>query len=182
MKQIYILRHANWNLDNGRLTDEGKQKCLGLKDKLLERCEFNKLRCFDIIISSDFNRTKETARLLTGLKPKIDKRAGILKLTKEQNKQITELRQRHPLGVVGVIFSIPELTNPLKQAGQNLIKLINEILAKLPKNGNALIISHDGTMISAEKILRKETFASVHKTYYGLEGFIVDEKFHIKKF
>jgi broad specificity phosphatase PhoE len=173
MRQVYVLRHANWNLNKDSLTDEGKQKCLDLKEKLGN---------FDIVISSNFDRNKETAKLLTGKKPQVDERAGILKLTDAQNQKITELRQKHPFGVAGAIFSIPELIEPVKKAGQNLIELIKEISSKLPKNGRALIISHDGTMVSAEKILKKDTFASIEKTYYELEGFIIDSNLQMKQF
>ena len=173
MRQVFVLRHANWNLDKGGLTDEGKQKCLDLREKLGN---------FDIVIASNFDRNKETAKLLTGVKPQVDERAGILKLTKEQNDKITELRQKHPLGVAGAIFGIPELIKPVKEAGKNLIKLVKKVLSELPENGRALIISHDGTMISAEKILKKDTFVSIEKTYYELEGFILDDNLQIKEF
>lgn len=173
MREVSVLRHANWNFDKDNLTDEGKQKCLGLRKKLGN---------FDIVIASNFDRNKETAKLLTGINPNVDERAGILKLTKEQNDKITELRQKHPLGVVGVIFSIPELIKPVRKAGQNLIELIKEIISKLPENGRALIISHDGTMVSAEKILKKDTFASIERTYYELEGFIIDSNLQMKEF
>lgn len=172
MRQVFVLRHANWDLDKGSLTDEGKQKCLGL---------LKKLGNFDIVIASNFDRNKETAKLLTGVKPKVDERAGILKLTKEQNDKVTELRQKHPFGVAGAIFSIPELNKSVKEAGQNLIGLIKEILSKLPKNGRALIISHDGTMVAAEKILKKDTFALIERTYYELEGFILDDNLQMKE-
>ncbi len=173
MRQVFVLRHANWNLDKDGLIDEGKQKCLDLKKKFGN---------FDIVISSNFDRNKETAKLLTGKEPQVDARAGILKLTDEQNQKITELRQKHPLGIAGAIFSVPELIQPVKEAGQNLIDLIKEVISKLPENGRALIISHDGTMVSAEKILKKDTFASIERTYYELEGFILDDNLHMKEF
>jgi len=173
MKKVYVLRHANWNLDKDELSEGGKQKCLDLKKKLGN---------FDIVISSNFNRNKETAKLLIGKEPQVDERAGILKLTEEQNKKIMELRQKHSLGVAGAIFSIPELIGPVKEAGQNIIELIKEVLLKLPEKGKALIISHDGTMVSAEKILKKDAFASIEKTYYELEGFIIDDNLQVKKF
>lgn len=173
MREVYVLRHANWNLNRDSLTGEGKQKCLDLKEKLGK---------FDIVISSNFDRNKETAKLLTGVEPKVDERAGILKLTEEQNNKITELRQKHPFGVAGAILSIPELIEPVKKAGKNLIELIKEAVSKLPENGRALIISHDGTMVSAEKILKKDTFASIGKTYSELEGFSLDDNLQVKEF
>ena len=86
MRKVYVLRHANWNLDKDSLTDEGKQKCLDLKERLGN---------FDIVIASNFDRNKETAKLLTGKTSQIDGRAGILKLTEEQNQRINELKEHH---------------------------------------------------------------------------------------
>ena len=59
---------------------------------------------------------------------------------------------------------------------------IKEVLSKLPKDERALIISHDGTMVSAEKIMKKDTFASIERTYYELEGFVIDSNLQMKEF
>ncbi len=167
MKRLYILRHANWDLEKDRLTDEGKQKCLDLQKKLGN---------FDNIISSPFERSQETAKLLTSRNPRIEEKAGILQLTNEQNERITELRQKHPLGVAGAIFTLPELRESIIKAGQDLMQLIQEIIIELPQNGKALIISHDGTMVAAEKIIKNESFTSIEKTYHELEGFVINEQ------
>jgi len=171
MKQIYVLRHANWNLEKDDLTKEGKQKCADMRDKL---------PAFDFVISSSFQRNIQTTTLL-GKEPEVDKRAGVLNLTDEQNKHITQLRKTHNLGVVGAIFDTPELIDPVKKAGELLIQLIKETISKLPPNGKALIISHDGTMISAEMLLQKN-FTKPIKTYDELEGYIVDEQLHTHPF
>lgn len=173
MRQVWVLRHANRNIGEDTLTEEGRKKCVDLKERIVS---------FDIIISSPFDRTKETARLLTGVESSVDERAGTLTLTKEQNDKITVLRKEHPLGVAGAIFSIPELIESVKEAGQHLSDLIRETIQKLPMNGKALIISHDGTMVSAEKILKKESFATLEKTYNELEGFVIDENLKISSF
>mgnify|MGYP001619559525 FL=1 len=93
-----------------------------------------------------------------------------------------ELRKIHPLGVAGAIFSLPELHEPVMEAGKRLLSLITETLQALPENGKALIVSHDGTMVAAEKIIKKELFSSLEKTYRELEGFTVDEKLNLEEF
>jgi broad specificity phosphatase PhoE len=173
VKQIYVLRHANWDLDKDSLTEEGKRACLALRKKLGK---------FDIIICSNFARNKETAKLLSGALPEVDVRAGILNLTEEQNKKISELRKKHPLGVAGAIFSCPELIVPVRKAGEKLIMLVKELLAALPENGKTLIVSHDGTMVSAEKILKNESFSNIERTYSELEGFVIDEFLNVEYF
>ena len=173
MKEVLILRHADWDTKTGSLTKNGKQHCQ-------ER--HGKIGTFTRIIASPFDRTQETARLLTDGTPRIDERAGILCMTKAQEKHIEKLRGIHPLGVAGVIFSVPELLPPVQQAGEKLVSLIKETLAELPKNGRALIISHDGTMIAAEKILKKKSFTLLDKTYRGLDGYIVDEQLRVHDF
>jgi len=170
MKQVYVIRHANWDLQNDKLTAETSQKCLEFKKRLGD---------FDLVFSSNFGRAIETARLLSGKEPVIDNRAGILKMSDETAKKITALRQNHPLGVVGVLFSFSENIEALQNVGSGLCSLIKEVFLKLPKNGKALVVSHDGTMVSCEKILKNESFASVDKTYGGLEGFLVDEQMKI---
>lgn len=170
MKQVYVIRHANWDLSNDKLTDEGTQKCLDIK---------NIIGDFDIVCSSNFGRTIETAKLLSGNIPAIEDRASILKMSDELNSKVAELRKTHPLGVVGALFSFPELQSALMEAGNNLFSLIKEIISKLPIGGVALIVSHDGTMISCEKIINDDTFSGADKTYGELEGFIIDEEFNI---
>lgn len=172
-KQVYVLRHANWNLERDGLTEEGRRACLTLR---------NKLGKFDAVICSDFSRNKETAKLLSGSTPKVDVRAGILKLTEKQNKMLSELRKTHPLGVAGAIFSSPELIAPVRKAGEKVVTLVKEILAALPENGKALVVSHDGTMVSAEKILKNESFDNLERTYFELEGFVINECLNLEYF
>jgi broad specificity phosphatase PhoE len=173
MKEIYVLRHANWDGNQDKLIEEGQKKCLSLKQKLCN---------FDIVVASNRQRSEDTAKLLTGSDPEIDRRAGVLKTSPEQHEKIKQLRTNNPYGAAGAIFSIPELIKPVKIAGRNLIELVKEILSKLPKNGKALIISHDGTMVSAEKILKKGTFDKIDKTYHELEGYIINENLELKEY
>lgn len=173
MKEIVILRHGDWDLTNDKLTDDGSKKTSSMKSA------FDNLF---LVYSSPFGRAKETAKLLSGKTPIIDHRAGVLKTTKEQAQKVNELRKTHPLGVAGAIFSLPELRESVKDAGNQLIELIKEILNKLSAGQQALIVSHDGTMVSAEKLLRNEPFNNLEKTYSSLQGYTIDENLNIHEF
>lgn len=171
MKKVYVLRHANRDFGKDSLNEEGKQKALQLK---------NKFNHFDLVFSSPFERCKQTANLLTDKEPKVDERAGILEISDEQKKKITDLRKSHPFGVAGAILSLEELHESARKAGQKLLDLVKEVLSKLPEDGKGLIISHDGTMVTMEKILKEETFSQLNKTYHELEGFVVDEQLRLE--
>lgn len=173
MKKVYVLRHANWNLEKGELTAEAAEKTKLVADKL---------PAFDFIVSSPTKRAIETAVLLSRKKFTTDKRAATMEVTEEQSKKIAELRIDNPYGAVGAIFEIPELIEPLQNIGQELVGLIRESLSKCPDGKNVLIISHDGTMVAAEKILENKDFLSAGKTFGEIEGFKIDEKFNIEQF
>lgn len=166
MKYIQIRRHAPKHAE-GHLTGEGKKLAESVKKKL---------PTFDIIISSDKPRAVETAKLLTGVNPQIDKRAGTPAFTLEQEKELHNLGEKHLFGIAGVIFDNPIYRKMIKKQGEKLAELIKETLIKLPENGCALIISHDGVMVSAEKILKHASFESAGKTFKPLEGFQMNEK------
>lgn len=166
MKEVLVLRHANWNLVDDKLTDESRKKCRELKPML---------GLFNIVLSSPAGRTQETAELLSGQKPKIDERAAILKSPPELSAKVQELRKTHPFGVAGAIISIPELREPLRRQGEALKSLLVETLNSMEDNERALIVSHDGTMVALEKVLTSTPFDQIDHTYAELEGFRVDE-------
>ncbi|PIY71584.1 hypothetical protein COY87_05350 [Candidatus Roizmanbacteria bacterium CG_4_10_14_0_8_um_filter_33_9] len=166
MKYIQVRRHAPKHAE-GHLTDEGKQ----MVDKVR-----NKLPQFTLIISSNKPRAIETAKLLTGKEPIIDKRAGTPAFSLDIEQTLHVEGQNHPFGIAGVIFDNPEYRVMIKKQGEKLAELIAETLLKLPENGTALIISHDGVMVATEKVLRKAMFDKASKTFKPLEGFQIDEK------
>ena len=173
MRKIYIIRHADWDLKEDNLVATGIEK-----SKLLSQT----LPKFYKSFSSDFVRTQKTAEILSKYEPITDPRAGILYMTEEQNKKIARLRKTNKLGVVGAIFETPELLGPLEKAGRKLLALIKEVINEMPSDSNALIVTHDGTMVAAEKILNNESFESAQKTYLELEGFVIDENLHMTGF
>jgi len=173
MKQIYVLRHTKWDEINLEISQSGLDKIKALKPQLPK---------FSIIKSSPVKRTVETARLLTDQNPTIDKRASIIKCSKDQQREILSRRKNNPAGTFGAIMSIPELIEPLKNRSKELVLLIKETLAKLNENENALIISHDAIILGAKKILTNLPFIVANEKYEELNGFIINEKLQITDF
>ncbi len=165
MKQVHIRRHAPKH-STGGLTYEGKKLAKEFKSKIGR---------YDLIVSSDKPRAIETAILITGMEPVIDKRAGTPPFTSEQERQLHELGQNHPYGIAGVILDNPEYRVMIKVKGESLGNLIKETLKKLPKEGKALIISHDGVMVTAERLLKNKSLEKAEKTFKPLMGFVVYE-------
>ena len=165
MKQVHVRRHAPKHA-TGNLTEEGKKLAVQFKKKL---------GTYDLIISSNKPRAIETAELLTGLKPLIDKRVGTPPFTPEQEQKLHELGVNHPFGIAGVILDNPQYRIMIKPQGESLAQLIKETLEKLPQNGSALIISHDGVMVTAERILKDKQLDKAEKTFKPLMGFKVHE-------
>lgn len=173
MKQVWVVRHGDWVQRTDTLTEEATAKCLSLRSRIGP---------FSVIIASPFDRAIESARLITGHQPEFDARAGIAQLTSEETNRLLALAADHTFGRAGVLFGTPAFIPKVKMAGQQLVNLISETLEALPEDGKALIVSHDGTLCAAEKVLKQEDFNSLRKTYYELEGFIVSEEGFVRSF
>jgi len=78
-----------------------------------------------------------------------------------------------------VILDTPHYRVMVKAQGESLAELVRETLQKLPENGSALIISHDGVMVAAERILRSLPLNKAEKTYKPLQGFEVSENLQV---
>jgi broad specificity phosphatase PhoE len=172
MRKVYLVRHANWNLNEDSLTKDGIEHARGKRNHFPE---------FARVYSSPLNRTQETAELLSGQKPQVDGRAATPKAPSEFGQKIAERRKTHPFGVAGALFDIPEVRPALQAAGSALSELIRQALSEVPDGQSALIVSHDGTMVSAERILKHQPFdAPLDHTYDELEGFIVDDNLNVR--
>jgi phosphohistidine phosphatase SixA len=68
MKQVFVLRHAHKNILTGGISKKGEEQCHEIA-KLLPT--------FDIAISSEKKRAKETAMHMTNTEPLEDNRANI---------------------------------------------------------------------------------------------------------
>lgn len=170
MKQVYVLRHADKNKETNQLTNEGRKRADSLRKKLGR---------FNIVITSDRDRTKETAFLLSGQQPLLDSRTGFSYFSKEQENEIRPLAKKHPRDYAGVIFGDRKYQDLAITLGNNLLEVIKETIAKLPDNGKALIVSQDGVMVAAEKLLSKGSFEELEKYFLPLQGFVVDENLKI---
>jgi broad specificity phosphatase PhoE len=173
MREVYVLRHANWDGKDDTLTEQGKSDAEEYSTYLPD---------FAIVYASPFVRTQQTAERIGGIKPLTEAAASVALSPIGVRDQILKRRSIHPLGIAGALFETEEAHPALKVAGEALIQLIKQALNELQKNQKALIVSHDGTMVAAERVLTNIDFAEPLKQTYGeLEGFTVDENCQLKK-
>jgi len=171
MKEVYVLRHAEKSGDD--LTVKGRAQAVALA----KRTGF-----FKAAISSESNRTKQTAELVSGEDCRIDMRANVPNFPESKMASLQEIQKIHPLGIVGAIWEDDELIEAARIAGMTMKDLVFESLSDLSENEKALIVSHDGTMIALQKILNHETFDAVDHSFGPLEGFIVSEDLATRTF
>jgi broad specificity phosphatase PhoE len=173
MREVYVLRHANWDGKEDALTDQGKDAAE----------EYSKsLPSFAAVYSSPFERTQQTAEILGKRKPRIETAASVPQSPPEVREQILERRSTHPLGIAGALFETKEAHPALVLAGQALSQLIQQVLSELQEDQKALIVSHDGTIVAAERIITSTDFTEpLRQTYNELEGFIIDEDMRVTK-
>lgn len=175
MKKVYVVRHANWDGKTDKLTAQGIKTA---NEKVILFPQF------DIVICSPFIRSQQTSKILSQhSKPIIDQLASVPQSPSEVREQILARGAGHTFGIAGALFESEEAHAALKQAGENLIKLIHSTIDSLEPNQNALIISHDGTMVAAERLITRTNFTvPLDHTYSELEGFIVTENMNIEKY
>lgn len=173
MKSVYVVRHADWNLVDDALTAESREAAMK------KRSQFPP---FTHVVSSPFERCKQTAELLSQKPAEVSELASVPQAPERFLSYIQEQRKVHPLGVAGVLFEIPQVKPALEEAGRKLISLIKEVLLKLNDDGSALVISHDGTMLAAERIIRNQSLeAPLDHTYSELQGFKVDQDLNLSE-
>jgi broad specificity phosphatase PhoE len=168
MKEIIVIRHGDKNGDE--LTSEGVQTC----NELAEHVDL-----LNYAYASERHRAVQTARLVSKLPVNIDARANVPAFPDSELERLAETQKNHPLGIIGAIWENASLINDAREAGVRMLGLVEEILRGLADGERALIVSHDGTMIGLEKILKKESFDSVDHSFGPLEGFRVDQTLHI---
>lgn len=172
MKEVYILRHANWDNSQDQLTEQGIEAARKYSASLPN---------FTIVEASLFQRAQQTAELLSGVKPKEEPGASILQASDDVRAKVLERRETNPFGIAGALFETQEAWPALKRAGDGLVQAIKKALDELGDNQRALIISHDGTMMAAERILKNEPFENpIDHTYSELEGYIVDSDLRVR--
>lgn len=169
MKQVYVLRHGPKD-KSGKLTEEGKDYIKSLANTFVP---------FALIISSEVERARQTAYLLTNSNPQTDRRANIIDITEEEEAELFELGKTQPYGIAGAIFANGKYRKMAQGQGQKLVLLIKETLGKLSDGQGALIVSHDAPMAAAERILQELALDRIERNFKPVEGYSVDENLHI---
>lgn len=171
MKEIIVLRHGD--KDGDKLTEEGIRACETLASRIGK---------FNVVIASNRNRTIQTAELVSGNSAHADPRASVPLFPDNELEKLADIQATHPLGIIGAIWQKEPLINDAREAGQKLLDLVQDVMASLPENGRALIVSHDGTMIGLEKLLKNESFDHVDHSFGPIEGLRIDEHFRVSAF
>jgi broad specificity phosphatase PhoE len=135
-----------------------------------------------VIIASDSPRTQETALLLTGIQPVIDTRAGFLMASANQSDLLNNQAKLNPLGFVGALYEMQDLRVDVEKKAGELVDLINETLDNLSPNENALIVTHEITMVPAEQLLNNQKVELPIKGVPYLGGYIVEEDKKVTNF
>ncbi len=171
MKEVVVIRHGEKEGDG--LTAQGIAKCRALAGRA---------GSFTLAIASPQQRAVQTAGLITGLPVKSDSRASVPAFPEREVKRLGAIQQTHTLGIIGAIWEEPALIEDVRIAGTKLLDLVYEVMNELLPDQRALIVSHDGTMVGLEKLLRSESFDTVDHSFGPLEGIKVDEEFRLENF
>ena len=167
MKEVFILRHGEWDLEIDRLTYDGARRALEIAEELPP---------FSVVYSSPLNRNQQTARLLGKMEPKLSDLADSPKVPLSLRGRINERCQTHRQGIAGAMFEISEVIPKLQVAGGALKQLIERALNELKDGQFGLIVSHDETMVAAELIIQAVPLNTPpDHTYRELEGYQVDQ-------
>lgn len=110
MKEVYVLRHSEWNGKEDTLTEQGKSDAEEYSDFLPK---------FDIVYSSPLIRTQQTAELISKAKPRVKTNASTPQLPVEIKDKILERRSTHPLGIAGAYLKPKKLILPYEQQARH---------------------------------------------------------------
>lgn len=141
MKEVYLLRHGEKD-GTGILTERGIKEAEAMRSLL---------PVFARIISSDFDRTIMTAKLLTGEGPEIDHRAAYAMTSAEISEEINTLAQERNISFLDAArqYNDPEVLSGIDDQAHILNIMIDELLEELAENEKALVVSHDLTIVPA---------------------------------
>lgn len=169
MKHVYVLRHGPKD-KFGNLTEKGRKQIRSLAGRF---------GTFNLILSSEIPRAKDTAKLLTNIDSHPDVRANIITITQAEEEELFELGKTHPFGIAGAIFDNEKYREMAKAQGEKLVEMIKEVLTRLADGEKALIISHDAPMAAAERLLKGLPLEKIDHNYQPLQGFVVNDAFEI---
>lgn len=162
MKEVYVLRHAEKDA-SGELTKQGKHRARTLGESLPN---------FAIVVTSKSPRTIETAELLSSQKPITDDRAGYYATTQEVSADIARLATERSINFFEAadMYNGGMLRDGIHAQAVGLNRLIDETLARLSEDEQALVVSHDMTIVPA-MVLRGQSRISVNY----LSGYVIGE-------
>ena len=162
MKEIHLRRHAEKSSD-GTLSKNGIETAKELSKSLPK---------FAKVISSDSDRARLTASLLTGAEVVVDMRAGMYMASLEKSDAINQLAVMYDLTFLEAVdeYKDKEVLEGIGDRADGLNQLIGELFDELKENEKALIVSHDLSIISA---MMKKNISPV--PIGPLEGYILKE-------
>ncbi len=111
--------------------------------------------------------------------PRIDERAGFIYDSPEQGERLGALAKTHRFSHAGVLYENPEFESLALKLGRDLLQLVRDVLAELPEDGTALIVSQDGVMMAAEHELHGKPYEPLTESFAPLGGYILDENLHL---
>jgi broad specificity phosphatase PhoE len=171
MKEIIVIRHGEKNGDE--LTPESAVACDALADRI---------GSLNYAFASERNRAVRTAELVSRLTVTVDARANVPDFPDSEVDKLAGIQKIHPLGIIGAIWQDPSLVQDARDAGVRMQAMIKEVMEQLNDGERALIVSHDGTMIGLEKVLKGEAFDTVDHSYAPLGGFSINQDLNLRAF
>ncbi len=151
VKWIEIRRHSIRD-GAGDLNAEGKA--------LAERVAKTLPGSYAVVVTSGKPRAVQTAVLFGQATPETDDRLSLLTMPEGVIKREVEaLMEKKGLTALEAYFSIPTCRTVLRESGQKVVALVQELAEKLKSGERALCVSHGGTIEPAVLIALKQEFS-----------------------
>lgn len=162
MKSIELRRHAEKSLD-GILTEHGIEASKKLGTHLPR---------FSKVVSSDSDRARLTAKLISDIEPHVDTRAAMWMTDAENSDEINKLALEKDILFLEAmqLHGDPATLAGTEKRADELNELITQLFSELNEDERGLVVSHDLTINAAmaRRGLPLEMLAP-------LEGYIIYE-------
>lgn len=135
MKSIELRRHAEKGT-KGILTEAGVQASKKLKSTLSP---------FSVVIASDSDRARLTAKLITDIEPRVDPRASMWMTSPESSAEINNIATKQNIAFLEAmqVHNDPYTINGTASRADELNELIDQLFKELLEDQRGLIVSHD---------------------------------------